>query len=396
MLPVDDIELWLVDLAPPAGKPGAASRDAVAVARRQSTAEAGGAGSAPASVHAAVLREMGGSVEVDEQESGSTPSIHRAGGRERTAAHAALRWLLARHVGAEEAAAPFVREAAGRPLIASRRVDFSLSHAAGRALVGIVRHGRIGVDLEAVRPARIGALRRLAIEAHAAGFARAPLPEEADRRFVQSWVRLESVAKFTGEGIGRLLDRARECDRRGLAPDDPRGPSAPLLDTMDPRPTVWDLELGARGIVAACAAFGIEAMPPVRRLGLGDVGYIGDTACMTDVGDIAGASFGDADGATAAALGGDGARGRVPSAAPATQPPPSRGRPATGRADTGAAAAGGGRAARATLPPSAVAGAPQFGLLSCGLPRDCGQATPMLGGGRAPTLPIEPRGDSAP
>lgn len=127
---------------------------------------------------------------------------------ERLAAHVSLRILLERAVGAQWRGAPLTRSGHGKPHLEGAPVAFSLSHAPGLALIGLARSGLIGVDVERTRPVRVNEPRRGRIEAAAAALnAAQPLPEGADQRFLQAWVRLEALAKAQGCGLGRLLTR---------------------------------------------------------------------------------------------------------------------------------------------------------------------------------------------
>ncbi|MEZ5853983.1 MAG: hypothetical protein R3D67_04265 [Hyphomicrobiaceae bacterium] len=132
-------------------------------------------------------------------------------------AHIALRALLAGLVGVDRARQPFEISAAGKPRLAAPQhvaavvgsVAFSLAHCDDYALIGLSLGGDIGVDLELRRGIRIGPERRALLEAAAVRLAKGvALPAgDGDGRFLQAWVRLEAVAKATGEGISTLLGR---------------------------------------------------------------------------------------------------------------------------------------------------------------------------------------------
>jgi len=130
----------------------------------------------------------------------------------RAAARAALRIILAGYVGTAAASRPFILAPGGKPALDSHTdpsIDFSLAHCDTAALVAISREGPIGVDIEAPRPIRIADHRREQLVAAAASLApRDPLPDgPGEARFLQAWVRLEALAKLTGEGLGALLGR---------------------------------------------------------------------------------------------------------------------------------------------------------------------------------------------
>ena len=239
---VPDIELWLVDLALAAPALDGAWREAAGAA---------------------------------------TPATSPA------AAEAALRWLLARHVGLVAASEPFARSRSGRPSLAGAGIDFNLSHSGGLALVGLSHRGPIGVDIEAARPVRIAPARRRALERAADALVDAttdPLPglrpavsddAAADLRFLQAWVRLEALAKATGEGIGALLTRigrAPSTARLGAVAADVRRSGLTVCDLV--LPTDWPIAANAVAVraVGACAVGACTPRAsrppslPVRRL----------------------------------------------------------------------------------------------------------------------------------
>ncbi len=129
----------------------------------------------------------------------------------RAISHLVLRILLARHVGLIDARKPFRKGPMGKPILADGSVRFSLAHSGDRALIGMTSDCEIGVDLEAPREPRFPDHRRQQlIEAGIIVARGAPLPQQsADHTLLQAWVRLEAMAKATGEGMGRLLTRYR-------------------------------------------------------------------------------------------------------------------------------------------------------------------------------------------
>ena len=81
----------------------------------------------------------------------------------------------------------------------------SLAHTGRYALAGCARGGSIGVDLEAPRGVAIDARRRDIIITAARALTAAPLLSGEGACMLQSWVRLEALAKADGRGIGHLL-----------------------------------------------------------------------------------------------------------------------------------------------------------------------------------------------
>ncbi len=130
----------------------------------------------------------------------------------REVARAALRIILAGYVGLEGARRPFIVATGGKPALdqcSNPPLDFSLAHCDTVAIVAISREGPVGVDIEAPRSVRIADHRRALLLEAATSLAPGNLlpdgPGEA--RFLQAWVRLEALAKLTGEGLGALLGR---------------------------------------------------------------------------------------------------------------------------------------------------------------------------------------------
>jgi 4'-phosphopantetheinyl transferase len=111
--------------------------------------------------------------------------------------HAALRAILARYT---EARLDFAVTEHGKPFLpAAPDVKFNLSHSGEMALVAVAREVEIGVDIERFRP--MPDYRDIAERFFPASQADA-VTDEAD--FFRRWVRLEAVAKATGEGLYAL------------------------------------------------------------------------------------------------------------------------------------------------------------------------------------------------
>jgi hypothetical protein len=192
----------------------------------------------------------------------------------KTIARIALRALLASRCGLETARRPFAIGAGGKPHLAVPAAieagglpAFSLAHSESLALIAITDAACVGVDIEALRPVRISAPRRIQLESAAQRLD----PDEPlvdgppDRRFVQAWVRLEALAKATGEGVSALLGR---LGVRG--PVDTNGEP----DLLGRELAVRDVDLGPLSDVACAAvctpptALQDDPFPAARRLGL--------------------------------------------------------------------------------------------------------------------------------
>lgn len=133
--------------------------------------------------------------------------------RTRAAARVALRLVLAGHIGIEAAHRPFAVARDGKPFVQPRddgaAIEFSLAHCEAAAVIAVSRDGPVGIDVEAPRRVRISADRRgMLLEAARSLAPEAALPEgPGEAQFLQAWVRLEALAKATGEGLGALLGR---------------------------------------------------------------------------------------------------------------------------------------------------------------------------------------------
>ncbi len=122
---------------------------------------------------------------------------------------ASLRRLLAHEtrvpageldLGADDNGRPFWADAASDP--PDRRLDFNVSHSGLRALIGLVRGRRIGVDIE--WHGRQRSLRELEAQVmgHSERAMLRDLDEEAHlRAFLGCWTRKEALVKAIGLGL---------------------------------------------------------------------------------------------------------------------------------------------------------------------------------------------------
>lgn len=145
---------------------------------------------------------------LDEAERRRAARFHFARDAQRwTAAHVALREVLAAHTGIAAGALPFATQEDGKPYLESPEAPaFNLSHADGLALIAVGGAQPLGVDVEAVRP--VPEMEGVA-ESHFAADERAALfaLPEAERldAFYRIWTRKEAYVKATGVGIGPAL-----------------------------------------------------------------------------------------------------------------------------------------------------------------------------------------------
>lgn len=92
---------------------------------------------------------------------------------------------------------PLCKEAGGRPYFAGNPVFFSLSHSGGVACAAI-SDGRVGVDLECIRPIRPALVQRVLAPSEQRQLADA-VPQGVC--FFHFWTLKEAYLKFTGEGL---------------------------------------------------------------------------------------------------------------------------------------------------------------------------------------------------
>jgi len=147
--------------------------------------------------------------------------------RQRRLATIALRVAIGAFTGNDSLArAPIVRLPGGKPVLPGLPVSFSISHAAGRALIALTSGAPVGVDIEPQRslrmsPARQAALieaaRVLPLVPRASTLQTLPSDHEAPVQsdpVLSAWVRLEALAKLDGMGMARLLTHAGVLGRR--------------------------------------------------------------------------------------------------------------------------------------------------------------------------------------
>lgn len=146
-----------------------------------------------------------------------------------TVGRARLRQLLGRYLGKDPAALEFRYGSAGKPELAGCEagacLPFNVSHSDGLALIAIGGPGRLGVDIERIRP-------RTEPDSFGSFFAPAEeaallaLPRELrERAFFACWTRKEAYIKGRGDGLGFGLDRFEVS----VCPDAP----ASLLRVLD-------------------------------------------------------------------------------------------------------------------------------------------------------------------
>jgi 4'-phosphopantetheinyl transferase len=123
--------------------------------------------------------------------------------------HAALRLLLARYLFDVPASVLIVRDATGRPILATPagHLHFNLSHSDDGAIVAFSHSAPVGIDIEVVRDIRDF----VSIAVHY--FARTEVehllrldPEQRLAGFYVTWTRKEAFVKALGLGLSFPLD----------------------------------------------------------------------------------------------------------------------------------------------------------------------------------------------
>lgn len=151
-----------------------------------------------------------------------------------------LRQVLGHATGCRPERLVFHYNAKGRPELAGGGIAFNLSHSHGLGLLAVTESGRIGVDLERVRPVSdlLGMSRRYFTPREVGDLEAADISSQLDV-FYQLWTRKEAFIKAHGEGVAYGLDQVQvtsgvDVPPRFLALADGDEPSAWSLSHLDP------------------------------------------------------------------------------------------------------------------------------------------------------------------
>jgi 4'-phosphopantetheinyl transferase len=129
----------------------------------------------------------------------------------RSFARASLRIVLGQRLGIRAESVRIHREVRGKPFIQGGPA-FNLSHSADRILIGVASGGKVGVDLELVRP--LNDLSGLARSVFSAAEMESLMDCPAGvrlRGFYRGWTRKEAYVKGLGTGLGAALDQFTVC-----------------------------------------------------------------------------------------------------------------------------------------------------------------------------------------
>lgn len=167
------------------------------------------------------------------------------------AGRALLRWILAHELGGAPASIPIRRGVRGRPYVdGAPDFDFNVSHTESRALVGVARGRRIGVDLESEdRLANVDRLaRRVMTEDERTQWAGLAEPDRR-RAFLRHWTCKEALAKATGDGLaapfGRISVTALPHLRIASGPEPYRADTWELVAVRVPPAYIGTIALAA-------------------------------------------------------------------------------------------------------------------------------------------------------
>jgi 4'-phosphopantetheinyl transferase len=117
-------------------------------------------------------------------------------------AHGALRAILARYVGLPASSIRLESSETGKPFVVDGSISFNLSHSEAIAVCAISPDGRIGVDVECIRPMpdADAIVARYFAPGEAREYASLP-PAQRVAAFFSTWTRKEAFVKAIGDGL---------------------------------------------------------------------------------------------------------------------------------------------------------------------------------------------------
>lgn len=122
-------------------------------------------------------------------------------------AHAAMRRILAMHLGAAPSAVGYARDGGGKPrvVVASMPappIDFSLTHSGDWAYLAVSPDATVGIDLERISGSiDYASLLDIVCTPAESQFLRSRPEAERNAQFHRIWVRKESLLKSIGVGL---------------------------------------------------------------------------------------------------------------------------------------------------------------------------------------------------
>ena len=115
-----------------------------------------------------------------------------------------LRSIIGGELGLDPGSVENVRGTRGRPQLAGKPppLDFNISHTDGVAIVGVVQHARIGVDIERIdRVINVAGIARKFLTANERSELAGHAPDDARRRVLTLWTCKEAMSKATGDAL---------------------------------------------------------------------------------------------------------------------------------------------------------------------------------------------------
>jgi 4'-phosphopantetheinyl transferase len=122
------------------------------------------------------------------------------------AGRAQLRRVLGELTGTQPGELGLVTGAHGKPELPGSGLFFNLAHAEGCALLAVTTAGRVGVDIERLRPVpdRDLVAQQFFAPAEVAALRRTT-PAQRDATFLRCWTRKEAYVKAVGDGLSLPL-----------------------------------------------------------------------------------------------------------------------------------------------------------------------------------------------
>jgi 4'-phosphopantetheinyl transferase len=179
------------------------------------------------------LSEAGGLLDAGERERAGAFLFARD--RERfVRAHGYLRRMLGAFLRLPPAEVPIVAPKDEKPFVDGRRVDFSLSHSGGLAVLAVTEAGDVGLDVELLDWSQrfaddLEGLARSCMAVREQAALAAVDGAERVRRFMAYWTAKEARMKLTGEGLA-LEPQEIELQLRKGEPVGYRRPHPPQAD----------------------------------------------------------------------------------------------------------------------------------------------------------------------
>jgi 4'-phosphopantetheinyl transferase len=121
--------------------------------------------------------------------------------------HGATREILAQYLGIPAGILQLERPVSGKPRVRGAALSFNISHSGNIAVCAVSYGGRLGVDLEQVRPiaSADAMVARFFAPAEAQQYAAMPADDRQAAWFA-CWTRKEAFLKATGELLERTVD----------------------------------------------------------------------------------------------------------------------------------------------------------------------------------------------